>query len=340
MSKLYEFYFKETTRENYTLNDAWKSYKKNCTVGKADSTVYNYEWRFNTYFSDTLGDCKLKNITQAQIKSVFEAIIIKYDLVWDQVRINRCVLSNILEHAVDNGIISANPAADIKALKIDRNLCAPDLPSGDKTRCYAKAELTTFKSEAKRRLEKYPQTLSTAAALLIAYTGIRIGECAALKFTDVDFDGKYLRIRRMEVFGKDNGLKIVDHGKKKSVHALRKIALNDDAIHLIKHCQEVQKMYGFHDNEYIFCNKHGRVTRYAIDGAIRRMCKKIDITPYKSAHDLRRTVITKMYEKMGHESIDAIRRYAGHSSIKQTIAYIYGTDTTEEEDEKIRLALS
>ena len=62
--------------------------------------------------------------------------------------------------------------------------------------------------------------------------------------------------------------------------------------------------------------------------------------PYKSAHDLRRTVITLMYERMGHESIDAIRRFAGHAFVKQTIAYIYGTDTTEEEDQKIRAALS
>ena len=340
LEKLSEYYFKDRKLDEITVMDAWKEYTQYGMAGKSDSTIYNYNYRFNTYFAKKLSNIPVRKLTKKLLKDLFEEMIITHNLKWYQVKINRCVLSEMLNYCVDKEIIYLNPLTSFDELKINRNLCAPDTPPGDKSRCFSKSEYYNFKVAVKYRMQTNEKNLAYAAALIIANTGLRIGECVALKFSDVDFEKQCLRIHRMETYDPNHGVKVVEHGKKKSVHALRKIALIDEAIEAIKHCRMIQEKYGYYDDDFIFCGENGRLARYSVSGAIRRICNSINIVPCKSAHDLRRTVITLMYERMGHESIDAIRRFAGHASVKQTIAYIYGTDTTDEEDQKIRAALS
>jgi integrase len=60
--------------------------------------------------------------------------------------------------------------------------------------------------------------------------------------------------------------------------------------------------------------------------------------PEKSAHDIRRTVASEMYN-VGHIEIEIIRDYLGHSVLKTTSDYIVNTHDEEQFRDKIINAL-
>ena len=58
----------------------------------------------------------------------------------------------------------------------------------------------------------------------------------------------------------------------------------------------------------------------AIEPRIKKYCRHAKMSELKSQHDIRRTVITNLYES--GVPLKEIQRIAGHSSLKQTFDYI------------------
>ena len=341
IEKLYRHYFtsEDQAKTKVTLMDMWDYYKKEAlSTGSVDeASIYREDQRYRRYFAGRPSErIPIRQFDEKKICEVIEDLIREFDLNWKETKAVKGVLSAAFKCAVKHQILQENPAANIKALNINRNLCAATIPKGDKSRCYSRKEFSDFITAAYERLEKYPSSLAPAAAILNTRTGLRIGELVALKFSDVDFENQYLRIRRMATVDKDGKPIIVEHGKGKNPWALRKIALTEECLDLIRYASEINQKYGYGVDDYIFCNKDGPLTRRAVDHAIRRICYSIGMPEAKSSHDIRRTVITLLYEELGHGALDAIRRFAGHASVEQTLSYIYGMDTTEEEDIMIR----
>jgi integrase len=92
--------------------------------------------------------------------------------------------SAIFNHAVEDGILTVNPAARLGKF----------LKHGDRRE---KCEILTFE-EGRLFLETakahYPRHYPIFAAAL--YTGMRQGESVALKWDDIDFHGRFIEVRR------------------------------------------------------------------------------------------------------------------------------------------------
>jgi hypothetical protein len=76
---------------------------------------------------------------------------------------------------------------------------------------------------------------------------------------------------------------------------------------------------GYTEGDFIFCDKEGRTKICEVDNCVRTQCKRAGIEE-KSAHDIRRTVASKM-DRRGIETED-IRWCLVHNDTDTTRSYI------------------
>ena len=74
-----------------------------------------------------------------------------------------------------------------------------------------------------------------------------------------------------------------------------------------------------------------------MDNRIRKLCLRVGIDPVKSAHDIRRTVATRLYRNT--HDIELVRKFLGHSDVMTTWGYIVDIDAEEEDRMRVVDAL-
>jgi integrase len=160
---------------------------------------------------------------------------------------------------------------------------------------------------------------------------LRIGEVVALKWNDIDYESKAIHIHRMETLEENvsGSLSpvIAEYTKKKSPYGDRILPLGDYELTIFQYVMDVNKEYGYSDQDFIFCDAQGRTKIREIDNRIRKLCNKADIK-IKSAHDIRRTVASELFNN--GVPVEIIRNYLGHSDIKTTWGYILDNHRKEE----------
>ena len=158
------------------------------------------------------------------------------------------------------------------------------------------------------------------AILLVLYSGIRLGELAALKASDFNIEegtiyiNKSLkRIKNKDKKSKKKTLVIIDTPK--SASSYREIPLPDFIIELFK------KM-NYKDNAYIVTG----IDKYIDMRTIQRRFKKLLFMlglPKRKFHVLRHTYAT--YSLEDGMTIEAVAKLLGHANIKQAEKYVHLT---------------
>ena len=131
---------------------------------------------------------------------------------------------------------------------------------------------------------------------------------------------------------------VVEHTKKKSIYGNRVLPLGRNGIALIREVLRINEENSFQDGDYLFLGEKGtRITSRAVDNRIRKLCARAGIKPAKSAHDIRRTVATRLYRST--HDVELIRQFLGHSDVKTTWGYIVNVDAEKEDRRRIVEAL-
>ena len=128
----------------------------------------------------------------------------------------------------------------------------------------------------------------------------------------------------METLAEDSNQKmystVVPYTKKKSAYGDRFLPLGEYELEIFEKIKKINEKNNFKDEDFIFCDENGRTKIREIDNRIRKLCNLTNITPAKSAHDIRRTVATQMH--MQGIPIQIIKEFLGHSDTKTTWGYI------------------
>ena len=157
-------------------------------------------------------------------------------------------------------------------------------------------------------------------------TGLRIGELIGLKWEDVDFKKKTIRIKRSLKYEVGKGTWHI--GEPKSEAGKRTIPLTDEAIEILKSQKEKidsLKVLPLEWGGYVFLNKHGEpVTNDAYNSVLVPICRRADINRF-TVHTLRHTFATRCVESgMKPKTLQTIM---GHSTISLTMdLYVHTTD--------------
>jgi integrase len=257
-----------------------------------------------------IGEYQLANIGPAEIQGMIDNLIRK-KLSFSTIKkaydsVNACFKLGIIK-----GEIAKNPCVGIS------------LPKNLKKRTN---DITTFTDDEVKKIcevaaEKYEvgkQTYRLGQAIVVLlYTGLRIGELAGLKWSDIDFDNKTLAVERSAIMIKNrdpeiekkNILVVQDSVKNRSSERI--IPLNKKVIDALRGIQEINGEY-----EYVLCKSNGKIIEHRnIDGTFKKILKRCGINPC-GLHTCRHTFASMLFKK--GVDVKVVSELLGHSDIGTT----------------------
>ena len=233
------------------------------------------------------------------------------------------IVKNTLDYALRLGMIESNPMLYVIKPKKQATI------SDNHGNYYNKDELKKFLDVAKdTSLKKY--TLFR----LLAFSGMRIGECLALTWHDLNYKNNTIAINKT-LARTNNGIKIQTPKTKASN---RVISLDTETIQILKSWQLEQRkqllklgINSMNKHQLIFSNsKNSFIIVPTVRLAIKQIAKKAGIYPI-TTHGFRHTHATLLFAS--GMDIKQVQARLGHSNV-QTTLNIY-THAMKDKQDKI-----
>ena len=298
------------------LVDAWFEYWigiKKQTV--RPNTVRNYTERYERNIKCVIGSKLLTDVKPIHCQRIFSKMAeegYKTTTIYQ----TRIALYNMLEFAKENDVLINNPCK--KSVKSDMGK-----PS-------EKKEALTIDVQ-KKFLEAVVGYSYENQYRFVLQTGLRTGELAGLKWSDIDFKNRTMKIERTMEYRYSVGEWRV--GPPKSKSGYRTIPLTDEAIRILENQKAKNKSLKLVPIEWsdtvFLCRKGTPVKNSTYDTGLFKYCDRVGI-PRFSMHVLRHTFATRCIE--GGMKPKTLQKILGHSNIGITMnLYVHIT-----EDEKHR----
>ncbi len=298
------------------LVDAWFEYWigiKKQTV--RPNTVRNYSERYERNIKSVIGNKLLTDVKPVHCQKIFSNMAeegYKTTTIYQ----TRIALYNMLEFAKENDVLINNPCK--KSVKSDMGK-----PS-------EKKEALTIDVQ-KKFLEAVVGYSYENQYRFVLQTGLRTGELIGLKWSDIDFKNRTMKIERtMEYRYKVGEWRV---GPPKSKSGYRTIPLTDEAIRILENQKAKNKSLKLVPIEWsdtvFLCRKGTPVKNSTYDTGLFKYCDRVGI-PRFSMHILRHTFATRCIE--AGMKPKTLQHILGHSNIGITMnLYVHIT-----EDEKLR----
>ena len=280
------------------------------------NTARNYAERYERNIKDIIGNKLLSEVKPIDCQKIFLKMAEEgyRTSTIAQVRLS---LYNMLEFAKENDVILINPCK--KSVK--SNMGQPS----------AKREALTIGNQ-KKFLETIFGYSYENQYRFVLQTGLRAGELIGLRWSDIDFDERTIKIQRSMEFRYST--KEWMTGPPKSKAGLRTIPLTDEAIRILKNQKAKNRQINpmpLEWSETVFlCREGTPVKNSTYDTALFKYCDKAGI-PRISMHILRHTFATRCIEAgMKPKTLQTIM---GHSNISITMnLYVHMTDDEKKKE--------
>ncbi|ANS46114.1 integrase [Bacillus thuringiensis] len=307
-----------------TFNDymyEWlDTYKKN---NVAPQTYKIYKRNIRLYILPAFGSIRLKDLTRRQYQNFINSLLEKRSK--QTVNLIHATIQGALNTAVHEfGILEKNPADRIQIQ--NRQI----IQTNNELKCYDVDELHTFLDFIlnKQGGFKYYSLFS-----FLARTGLRIGECLALQWSDINFEKKKLHINKTLLSTQRNEKIIFGPPKNKS--SIRILPLDSSTLTLLEkikteQAQNILKNGKYYPNfDFIFthednsCMLHSTTIRF-----LQRACKNGNFR-YITLHGFRHTHAVHLLQSGAN--IKYVSERLGHSTIDMTAnVYLHVTKSMEE----------
>ena len=283
--------------------EEWLQYKK--TTIK-ESSYFNYKFIIEANIKKEMGEKNLEELLQYNFNLFVEQLMEK--LSSKTVKDIMTVLKAILKYA---------------EIKYDINFKISLIS----TPAQITNEVEVFNDRDRKKMEKYciqSKEIRDLGVLISLYTGLRIGEVCALKWSDIDFEKKYIKVNHtlQRVYVNKRETKVL-YDRPKTKKSIRKIPM---AKVLYEKLKEISKNY---DNEAFVLT--GSTKRYyeplGYRYIYRKILEKCDIE-YKRYHQLRHTFATRCI-KVGMD-VKSLSEVLGHANVSITLnIYVHSSFETK-----------
>jgi integrase len=266
----------------------WLSNKK----GIQPSTHKGYRIALNTHITPYFSHYLLKDIRQFHIEDFLSEIAFKKRLSSATIVKIKITLLQVLKEAIKRELMFIN---------LD-GIIAP------KTNKSERQPVNEF--AIKFITENYDNHRCGVLALALLYTGMRIGEAAALKWTCVDFANNLIHIKQSASYVVNQP----ENKEPKTKNSVRKIPLVEPLKTVLLNNKG--------DTEYVFTASRGKqLTQTALrrlwDSYIEFMNSETKQAIHFTPHQLRHTYATLLFEK--GISVKTAQIWLGHSDIRTTL---------------------
>lgn len=317
-----------------TLRKLYPRWLEHKALMVAETTIPRIQCDWNKYYeNDPIVDQPIGSLNKIQLESWIMHLIRDNELTKTTYYNVSMIIRQLFQFAYDSEIIENNPFLRVKK-DLGRFFRKTRKPL-DETQVYLNEEIAALEEliwdDFSHKGRKVYQ-LAPLAVLFQLYTGLRVSEVCALKYSDVLPNHK-LYVQRMLV----RDLNQVRE-RTKGYEGERIIYLPEKARKIIDATQEFRKTHGISCAEYIFSETETPFPERTINDYLERYCKRLGI-PYRSSHKLRKTAVSSMVN--AGISLNAVRAFAGHVDEGTTLKY-YTFDREQEDirNEQFEKALS
>lgn len=297
--------------------DAWV--KSKYRYGEIKSqTVDRYESIFKWFFEEEAREKPVNRITENWLEDYIKRrlVIIKPPARnWNNVK---TILKGTMKYARKHGYTKFVIEDFLRDLEVSKAVIKK--PSR-KNQVFSDEEVEKIIKECLK-----DNSLVSLGIALAFYTGLRRGELAALKHSDIQ--GNVMTVQRTTIYYKENGKsKFAIQEFTKGAEGIRKVIMPPEAVEIF---QKLRKMS--FDQEYIF---YGKVKSGSFTNKLYRICDRLGIQR-RSLHKARKTYATRLIDANVPESI--IISQMGHTDISTTRGYYYFNKYGAEDTEKFLAA--
>ncbi|MCD7743983.1 MAG: site-specific integrase [Lachnospiraceae bacterium] len=315
-----------------TLNTLILEYFERQKPYWADSTWNGYKCAYKKHIKPSIGRKKAVNITSDDISRFYDSLIhdesepLKTGSI---AQINR-IIKPSLQLAVRKRIIRNNPALGCYGELTRKN------PESRPEQRHA-LETKQLNELLNHVAEVSPQYYNLF--YVMAWTGCRINEAAALTWYDIDFQKEVIHVRRSLQYQPDEDGKLIHKLKApKTEKGFRDIPMLADVKQILRLMQGNQKIVAFREPDnltlddlsvFVFKNSRGHLlTTYSVNAILQRVVASYnreheEKLPDVSSHTLRHTFCCWLCEHVeGQNSADDlkyIQKIMGHSDISTTL---------------------
>ena len=314
---------KHSTLES--LYPLWLDYKKLHTEASSYIIRINSDW--NTYYKNTdIVKVPICDLSKLMLDTWVHKLIKDNHMTKNKYYNTTVIIRQMLDFAVDSGIISSNLFRDVK---VDgKRLFKKMVKKESSTQVFLKDEeqkvieyaWNDFHNETK------DYVLSPLAVLFMFETGIRISEACVLRYEDI-IDSNHINIQRML---RRDSKEVVDHPK--GTYGNRVTILTHEANKIIQTARDYQIKNHLQSDGYIFSTDNRPCSYHAISSLYTKYSHMMGIQT-KSSHKARKTYISALIDS--GFNINSLREMVGHADERTTYNnYCFDRAT---EDERVLL---
>jgi integrase len=269
------------------------------------STYRRYAGVVRNHLLPALGTLRLTDLHRETIKRLL--LTHRATLTPSSVRQILAPLREMLNHAVEDGLLGSNPASRVGRVLAPRRQGAREIHP------LTREELAVFLDTLQTHAPAYYPFF-----LCLARTGMRLGEALALQWGDIDWQGRFVDVRRSYTLGKITTPK---NGKSRRVDLSRH--LTEVLRHLLTQRKAETLQHGRGQLPvWVFCSQTGGLLDPDnVRSRVFYRCLAQAGLRQVRIHDLRHTYASLLLQQ--GESIAYIRDQLGHHSIQVTVD-IYG----------------
>lgn len=272
---------------------------------RKQTTKETYRYVLRHVLADQMASKELNKVLPSDLNRLF-AKLLKQGMASTSVHKVYTVLKIVFNDAITERNITETPFSSIKAPKQETK----------EAEFFTKSELAAF-------LQAAQDDRLYVAMQLCAQTGLRRGEALGLRWIDIDFDARKLRVANT-LASTNGGLYLTPP---KTDASKRKVAMNDGVIALLRSHRIAQaeeaRLAGnkYLDKDFVFSTRTGEpVHPDNFYRSVTRVCEKAGLEK-RGPHVLRHTFATLLLEANVPHHV--VSRILGHSSIRITVD-IYG----------------
>ena len=319
---------------NLTVNDV---YEKWCKVkrGLRDSTFHNYKYMYDMFVYQDFGRRKIADIRRSDVRAYYNHLNEDKGLALTTLDNIHTVLHQVLELAVEDNYIRANPA-DKALQELKRSSKKGRKCKEESARALTVPEMNLF--EEFLRTDPRYETWQPIYTIML-WTGMRVGEFTGLQWDDVDFEKNLIHVQRTLVYFDQGGARRCSYAinETKTINGNRFIPMLPqvrESFFKLKELYELADIKSTMEvdglSDFVFLNRFGRPsTQSSLNrglGRIMRDCnfKQMDsgksdplMLPPLSNHWLRHTFVTRCVE--AGLPVKAVQMVAGHADIETTM---------------------
>ena len=275
-------------------------------ITKATRDRYNRQ--YEQCFLD-FGKHKIKSISEYDIEEFVLDTIYNCKLTQKGFSNLRTLILGIFKLARRKRLVSFSISELMNDMDISKKLFRRNVKSDDE-QVFTTDELPKVLDY----LQENPDIVNLGIFLLFK-TGLRIGELAALKKTDITQN--VIHISKTEIHYNDGAGNVIYEVRDspKTEAGIRDVVVPDSGIKILNRIRLLNPF-----GEYLFERRGKRIRTYVFRERLRNICRKLDIT-MKSPHKIRKTYGSILIDNNVQESL--VINQMGHTDIKTTKKHYY-----------------